>query len=58
MRLKGDHRMATVEITVTDSAPDDKSAKKMIFEAMEQLAEGMDEFVKMNKSDIKIKKKK
>ena len=50
-------RDAVVSITVTDSAPDNKSAKKIIFEAMMEIAEGMEWFVKNNKRDIKIKKK-
>ncbi len=50
-------RDAEVSITVTDSAPDNKSAKKIILEAMMEIAEGMEWFVKNNKRDIKIKKK-
>ena len=50
-------RDAEVSIKVTDSAPDDKAAKKIIFEALMEIAEGMEWFVKNNKRDIKIKKK-
>ena len=50
-------RDAEVSITVTDSAPDNRGAKKIILEAMMEIAEGMEWFVQNNKRDIKIKKK-
>ena len=46
---------AVVSITVTEHT-DKKNAKKLLYQAMQDIAKDMGQFVKMNKSDIKYKK--
>ena len=46
---------AVVSITVTEHT-DKKNAKKLLYQAMQDIASDMPQFVKMNKSDIKYKK--
>tara|TARA_B110000467_G_scaffold1274_1_gene1063 strand:+ start:85 stop:597 length:513 start_codon:yes stop_codon:yes gene_type:complete len=46
---------AVVSITVTEHT-DKRGAKKMLYQAMQDIASDMSQFVKMNKSDIKYKK--